>query len=108
MAVGAEVGVIGVAGISELREVLVDFAVAVIVDIVAQLLDVLVGFVDAFDARFICGAGVGAVLTQIRIVAVAGQSLGGEIFIDFAVAVVVHAVTNFNDVGRVIANAEVR
>ena len=100
-AVLAEVRVRAVAGLTEEGEVLVGLPVAVVVQAIADLGDVRLGLVDALDVQAVGGAGVGAVLAEVQVRAVAGRAEEGEVLVDLPVAVVVQAVTELGAAGVV-------
>ena len=105
-AVGAEIRVVRVAGQAQQREVLIHAAVAVVVDPVADLEDVLRSLVHTLvSARR--AAGEGAVLALVEVVAVA-RLPDREVLIDAAVTVVVEAVADLHDVGGHIVHAHDR
>ena len=79
------------------RKILVDFAVAVVVECVAGLGDVDLGLVDADHAQAVGRAGPGAVQAEVRVDAVAELAEEVIALVDLAVAVVVLAVADFVD-----------
>ncbi len=95
-AVLALVGIVAIACLPERREILVDLAVAVVVDAVAELGDVGLALVGADGCEAVCCALERAVLALVCVSAVAGLS-DREYLVGRSIAVVVDAVA---DLGR--------
>jgi hypothetical protein len=82
---------------TQLRLKLVDDAVAIVIEPVANLRHRKHGLVDTFDSESVSGTGPGTKRAEIRVEAVTGHPLNQEVLVDLAVAVVIKSVACLGD-----------